>query len=107
MISNGKNGWVHKTSARYIKLTCLVACALFLCSSAIAGDQAITAYSATTAQSPVKRGCRAVIFFCIAGTGTIGNSGAFASYTGTIPIPAVGDNQTLGAIPYTITSGAN
>ena len=95
-----------KMGARCYKLACLAACAVFFCSAALAGDQGVNGYSATTAQSPVQRGCVRVLFVCNAFSGTIGNA-TLATFTGVIPISAVGDNQRLGSFPYTVTSGAN
>lgn len=80
--------------------------ALGLVTSALA-DQQIIAYSATTAQSPIKRGCEQIIFACLSFTGTIGNATFSSAFTGVIPVSAVGDGQALGAVPYTVTSGAN
>lgn len=92
--------------ARYKNLIRLVACSLFLfCGTLFAGDQGVTAYTATTAQSPTKQGCKQVVFICIAFTGTIGNTSAFTAFTGAVPVTAVGDGGSLASIPYTATAG--
>ena len=67
-------------------------------------DQNITAYEGTTSQSPIKNGCKQIILVMNAYTGVIGN-GTYVSTTLTVPISAVGDGQTLGALSYTVTGG--
>ncbi len=67
-------------------------------------DQNVTIYRPNS-NGQVTRGCVQVIFQMTGvWTGTIGNA-TYANTTATqtvVPITAVGDGKTLGAIPYTI-----
>ena len=67
-------------------------------------DQSVTVYKPNS-NGTVARGCVQVTFIMTGVfSGTIGNAtfGTTASTQTVIPITAVGDGKTLGAIPYTL-----
>lgn len=93
--------------ARY-QLACLVACSLFAL-SAFAGEQGITAYTPNS-NGTVAHGCFSITFV-VQGvfTGKIGNMTVAnaASTTMVIPLRAVGDNQRLGEVTYTLAGAGS
>ena len=70
----------------------------------VVADQSVTVYKPNS-NGTVARGCEQVTFIMTGVfSGTVGNA-TFATTASTqtvIPISAVGDNKTLGAIPYTL-----
>lgn len=83
--------------------------AISLISFSVFADQAVSVYKPNSSGT-VSRGCVQVIFVMTGvWTGTIGNA-TFANTTATqtvLPISAVGDGKTLGAIPYTIAGAGS
>lgn len=94
--------------ARTIQLACLAACSLFLF-SAFAGEQGITAYTPNS-NGTVAHGCFSITFV-VQGvfTGKIGNMTVAnaANTTMVIPLAAVGDNQRLGEVTYTLVGAGS
>lgn len=86
-----------------MKTTLVILASLFLFTSAFA-DQNITAYTGSTPQSPVRRGCVQIVLVGVSFSGKIGNA-TFSSFTNVILLSAVGDGQTLGELSYTVTGG--
>ena len=82
----------------------IAALLLFLGANLALADQAVNVYK-PNANGTVAAGCVNVVFIMTGVfSGTIGNA-TFATTASTqtvIPIQAVGDGKTLGAIPYTL-----
>ena len=90
-----------------MKILIVVLSALIL-TSALA-DQAVTIYKPNS-NGTVPRGCVQVIFTTNGVfTGTIGTAtfSTAASTQMVLPISAVGDGKTLGAIPYTLAGAGS
>ena len=89
--------------------TTLILLASLLISFSAFGDQSVNVYKPNS-NGTVARGCVQVIFTTNGVfTGTIGNAtfSTAASTQMVLPISAVGDGKTLGAIPYTLAGAGS
>ena len=93
---------------RRLQLMKTILILLLFVASAFA-DQSVTVYKPNS-NGTVARGCVQVIFTTNGVfTGTIGNAtfSTAASTQMVLPISAVGDGKTLGAIPYTLAGAGS
>ena len=91
----------HQRCTRFL-LVLLLLCGSVV--STLASPLSVTAYNATTPQSPVRQGAKQVTFYLTSYSGVIGNA-TFSNQSATLQILATQDGDRLNAISYTVTGG--